>query len=45
MEWYDWGVAIKELFKFTQKYDNFEMFFDILGEESRLIGTGALSEW
>lgn len=45
MEWYDWGIAIKGIFRFTQTYDNFEMYFDILGEGSRLIGTGALSEW
>ncbi len=50
MDWYDWGVAIKGLWNFTQTYFvegdwNVEMYFDILEEGVGLIGTGALSEW
>jgi len=45
MYWFDWGVAIKGLWNFTQTYENVEMYYDIFEEGVGLIGTGALSMW
>lgn len=45
MDWEDFGVMLKGLLHFTRTYDNVEFYYDVLQDDSGLLGTGALSKW